>query len=284
MPSPRGRLEGAPKTGQRVGPYRLMTQLGEGHAGFVFRANREPDGESVALKVLRDELASDRLYRRRFEREAQIASELHHRHIVPVVDFGEASGHVYIATRFVQGTSLAERIGSQGALALSEVLQVADQLAQALGALHSRGLVHRDVKPANVLIDESGTAALTDFGLARAVEETVLTKPGMVVGTVDYLAPERIRGCPGAPASDIYAFGCLLYECISGVPPFAGRSLVETLLAHVNDEPLDLCSGRADLPESFCWAVMRALAKDPVKRPGTATAYARLMFASAESG
>jgi serine/threonine protein kinase len=242
------------------------------------------DGESVALKVLRDELAEDELYRGRFQREARIASELVNEHVVPVVDFGEAAGRLYIAARYVRGASLSERIASEGTLSLEEALRMASDLADALEALHARGLVHRDVKPANVMVDERGAAALTDFGLARGVADTVLTRTGMVVGTVDYLAPELIRGERATHSSDVYALGCVLYECLAGAPPFAGRSFVETLLAHVREEPRDLSEMRDDLPESFSWTVLKALAKDPAERPETAAPYARLLRASAQAG
>jgi serine/threonine-protein kinase len=252
--------------------------------GLVFRARRETDGESVALKVLRDELAEDELYRRRFEREARIASELVNEHVVPVVDFGEASGRLYIAALYVRGVSLSERIASQGVLSLTDALRLVTDLSDALEALHAGGLVHRDVKPANVMVDEDGVAALTDFGLARGVADTVLTKTGVVVGTVDYLAPELIRGQQADHSSDVYALGCLLYESLAGAPPFADRAFVETLLAHVQDEPRDLREVRADLPENVSWTVLKALAKNPAERPETASAYARLLRASAKSG
>ena len=252
--------------------------------GIVFRARRETDGDSVALKILRDELAEDELYRRRFQREARIASELDNEHVVPVVDFGEASGRLYIAARYVRGVSLSERIAVEGALSLAEGLRLVGHLAAALEALHARDLVHRDVKPANVMVDERGAAALTDFGLARGTADTVLTKTGVVVGTVDYLAPELIRGQQADHSSDVYALGCLLYECLAGAPPFADKAYVATLLAHVQDEPRDLSDLRADLPEGVSWAVLKALAKDPGQRPPTATAYAHMLRASAQTG
>ena len=251
--------------------------------GIVFRARREPDGETVALKVLRDELVGDELYRRRFEREARIASEVTHEHIVPVVDFGEASGRLYIASLYVVGDPLSARIASEGTLSLADSLRVVRDVAGALGALRARGLVHRDVKPANVMVDERGASALTDFGLARGTADTVLTRTGAVVGTVDYLAPELIRGRPASHASDVYALGCLLYECLTGAPPFAGRSYVDTLLAHVRDEPRSLSDLRSDLPESVSWAALKALAKEPDERPPTASSYARLLRVSAEA-
>ena len=252
--------------------------------GLVFRARREGDGESVALKVLRDELAEDELYRRRFEREARIASELVNEHVVPVVDFGEASGRLYIAALYVRGVSLSARIASEGVLSLGEALRLVTDLADALEALQAGGLVHRDVKPANVMVDEQGAAALTDFGLARSVADTVLTRTGVVVGTVDYLAPELIRGQQADHSSDVYALGCLAYECLAGAPPFAGKAFVETLLAHVQDEPRNLSELRSDLSESVSWTVLKALAKDPADRPESASAYARLLRASAKAG
>lgn len=251
--------------------------------GIVFRARRETDGKTVALKVLRGELAESPVYRRRFEREARVAREVANERIVPVIDYGDASGRLYIAAPYVPGVSLAAHIASLGPLSSTETFRVVSHLADALDTLHSRGLVHRDVKPANVLLDERGAAALTDFGLARSDADTVLTKTGLVVGTVDYLAPELIQGERASPQSDVYALGCLVYECLAGFPPFGGKSFVEALLAHVRDEPPDLTEVRADLPQTTCWAVTKALAKDPVERPPTATAYARLLRASAKT-
>jgi serine/threonine protein kinase len=273
-----------PQEGERLGPYHLLSLLGQGQMGLVFRARREADGESVALKILRDELAEDELYRRRFEREARIASELVNEHVVPVVDFGEADGRLYIAALYVSGVSLSTRIASEGVLSLGEALRLVTDLADALEALHAGGLVHRDVKPANVMVDEGGAAALTDFGLARSIADTVLTKSGVVVGTVDYLAPELIRGQQADHSSDVYALGCLVYECLAGAPPFAEKAFVETLLAHVQDEPRDLTELRSDVPENVSWTVLKALAKDPGERPKTASTYARLLRASAQAG
>jgi serine/threonine protein kinase len=272
-----------PEAGDRVGPYHLLSPLGQGAMGIVFRARREPDGESVAVKILRDELAGDELYRHRFEREARIASDIVHEHIVPVVDFGDASGRLYIASLYVAGEPLSEWIVSRGTLSLAESLRVLRDVSSALEALNARGIVHRDVKPANIMVSKKGAAALTDFGLARSIAETVLTKTGITVGTVDYLAPELIRGRPASHASDVYALGCVLYECLTGAPPFAGRPYVDTLLAHVRDEPPALTVSRADLTARLSWAVLKALAKDSADRPPTATAYVRLVRVSARS-
>jgi serine/threonine protein kinase len=284
MPSGGNVGEQGLEAGGQLGSYRLLRLLGQGRMGIVFQARREGNGAVVALKILRDELVDDELYRRRFEREARIASELAHEHVVPVVDWGEASGHLYLATRYVPGVSLSERIAAEGPLSLADAVHLTTDLGDALEALHARGLVHRDVKPANVLLDERGVGALTDFGLARAIAETVLTRTGAVVGTVDYLAPELIRGEAPSHASDIYALGCLVYECLSGAPPFADKPFVEALLAHVRDEPTDLRDLLPDLPESVGSVALRALAKDPAQRPRTANEYARQLGASAQTG
>jgi serine/threonine-protein kinase len=270
-----------PEVGERLGPYRLEDVLGRGGMGIVFRATREPDGETVALKVLRRELAADEVYERRFDRERRIASGLRHSNLLPIVDAGESGGRRYVAVRFVDGCSLAELLESEGPLTVPELLRVTPQIAAALDALHEQGLVHRDVKPANVMLDAGGNASLTDFGLARGEAYTILTRPGQVMGTLDYLAPELIQGAQATRASDVYALGCVAFECLVGHPPFAGGSLVEASRRHLEEEPADPATSRGDVPGELGWAVRRALAKDPADRPRTATAYARLLQASA---
>jgi serine/threonine protein kinase len=269
-----------PEAGGRLGPYLLGEVLGEGGVGIVFKAVHESDGTVVALKVLRRELSADQTYRRRFTREGQIAGGLSHPHLVPVVDAGEADGHPYLAARYVEGVSLAELL-DESPLPLSGVLRVTAEIATGLDALHREGLVHRDVKPWNILVDASGSSFLTDFGLAKGVAATVLTKPGHVVGTLDYLSPEVIKGDTAGPPADIYALGCVTYECIAGRPPFAGGSFVEATLAILEDEPPDPCAGRDDLPPDLSFAVLQALAKRPDDRPPTAAAYALMLRISA---
>jgi serine/threonine protein kinase len=167
---------------------------------------------------------------------------------------------------------------------LDTLLRLVMQIASGLDALHNRGILHRDIKPSNILLNETGEAAITDFGLARGYAYTVLTRLGQVMGTVDYLAPELIRGGPASPASDLYALGCLFFECLSGSPPFAGKSVYEVGLAHLSDPPPDPCAKRPDVPQELASAVLQALEKDPGRRPATATAYARmLVIASRQS-
>ena len=202
---------------------------------------------------------------------------------MPVLDAGEADGHPYLAARYVEGVSLAELL-DEGPLPASAVLRVVAEVATGLDAVHREGLVHRDVKPWNILLDESGTSFLTDFGLAKGAAATVLTRPGYVVGTLDYLSPEVIKGEVAGPPADIYALGCVTYECVAGRPPFAGGTFVETTLAILEDEPSDPCSDRDDLPPDLSFAVLQALAKAPADRPATAAAYALMLRVSARPG
>jgi serine/threonine-protein kinase len=250
--------------------------------GVVYRAVRAPDEETVALKVLRGELSADETFRKRFAREGELASSLDHDHLIPVLDYGELEGRYFMAARYVGGRSLAERL-KEARFDAPQITRLIAHVGSALDAVHGQGLVHRDVKPANIIVDEAGSAALTDFGVARGQAHTVLTKQGRVVGTPDYLAPEVIRGERAVPATDLYGLGCVGYECAAGSPPFAAkRTIAETCLAHLNEQPPDLATRRPDLPWSFIGALLRALAKDPSERPTTGMAYARLLRAGAK--
>jgi serine/threonine-protein kinase len=265
------------RPGDRLGPYRLEERLGEGGMGVVFRAVREPEGNEVALKILRAELSGDDTFRKRFVHEARAAGEVRHKHLVPIEDAGELDGHPYLAVAFVRGQTLEARLAKDGPLPIDDLVRVVAHVASGLDALHAAGIVHRDVKPSNVMLDQQGGANLTDFGLAKGRAYTVLTKPGMVMGTLDYLAPEMLRGKPATPASDIYALGCLAYECTAGRAPFADKSMFELASAHLNVEPADPCANRPDAPEGLSFAILQALAKEPEKRPPTATAYATMI-------
>jgi serine/threonine protein kinase len=265
------------EAGRRLGPYRLEARLGEGGMGVVFRAVRDRDGRTVALKVLRDELNDDDAYKRRLAREARAAATVEHPNLARVLEAGEADGRCYLAVRYVDGRSLAERLRADGPLALPELLRLAAEVGGALDALHGHGIVHRDVKPANILLAADGGAVLADFGLAKGRAYTVLTTPGQVLGTLDYLAPELIRREPAGPMSDLYALGCVAFECLAGAPPFAGRGVLRVGLAHLEEEPGDPGAGRAEVPPAVSWVVRQALAKDPQRRPPSATAFARML-------
>ncbi len=261
--------------GDRLGVFRLEEILGAGGMGIVFRAVREDEGGTVALKVMRNELSGDETFRRRFEHEARSASEVQSPHLVAVLEAGEADGRCYLACEFVQGRTLEERVRDDGRLPLADVVRMAAEVGAALDALHEAGIVHRDVKAANVLLRDDGTALLTDFGLAKGEAYTVLTQPGQVMGTLDYLAPELIKGDDATPASDVYALGCSMYECLTGTTPFGERSVLQIGLAHLEEEPPDPRRSRPDCPSELAAALLRALEKEPDARPATASAYAR---------
>jgi serine/threonine-protein kinase len=281
--SKKGRQEEL-QPGDTLGAYRVESVLGEGGMGIVFRAVRESDGQVVALKVLRRELSHDETYRRRFIHEARAAGTVRHKHLVPVLEAGETGDRSYLAVAYVEGRSLEDRIEAEGPLPVDDILVFSYQVATGLDALHEQDLVHRDIKPSNIMIDGNGDAWLTDFGLAKGRAYTVLTRPGQVMGTLDYLAPELIRGEPATPASDIYGLGCVLYECLAGQPPFAEKSVFQVGVAHLEEEPPDPAANRPEVPSEFTWAMMRALEKDPARRPPTGLAYAQMLRVGAKGG
>ena len=268
--------------GDTLGPYHLEEHLGEGAMGCVFRARRETDDRIVALKVVRIEFAHDDRYRRRFKHEARAASEITHPHLVDVLDSGEVDGRQYLAMRFVRGPVLEREIRDSGPLPATAVARLAAEIGGAVDALHAVDLIHRDIKTSNILLDQDagGAAALTDFGLSKGSDYAALTRPGQILGTLGYLAPERIRGEPASRATDIYALGCAIYECVTGEPPFGSMAPMQAAFAHLEAPPDDPCAGRAELSPAFGTAVLTALAKDPADRPRTASAYADLLRAA----
>jgi serine/threonine-protein kinase len=265
--------------GDAFGPYRLDGLLGEGGMGLVFKARREDDGEVVALKVMKAALVEDPVYTRRFLHEARSAAEVRHSGLVPILDSGTLDGRPFLAAAYVAGRTLEDRIRSDGVLSVDELLALADQIAAGLAALHEHGLVHRDVKSANILLGDDGTAALTDFGLAKGRAYTVLTRPGQVLGTLEYLAPELIRGDPATPASDVYAFGCVLFECAAARTPFGDRTGLQVGMAHLADDPPDPGAARTDWSPALSAALLEALAKEPAERPAPAAYADRLRAA-----
>jgi len=228
--------------------------------------------------VLRPELAGDEPFRKRFVREAAVAARVDHPHVVATLEHGDVEGTLYLTQRFIPGGSLDERITRQGPLPLPEVVRVCLEVAAGLDAMHRADLVHRDVSPHNIMLDAQGRAYVADFGLAKDREaSTVLTRLGQAIGKVDYMAPEQIRGEEVDGRADVYGLGCVAFECLSGSPPFADRKGMQVMWAHLRDEPPDPCAGREDAPAELAWAVTRALAKEPEKRPATPTAYARML-------
>jgi eukaryotic-like serine/threonine-protein kinase len=256
---------------ETVGRYRLRRLLGEGALGLVYEAAGE-DGETVAVKVLRPERAGDAAARARFVREARFAGRIESRHVVPVLEVGDS----YLVLPFYPRGSLAQRLREEGKLSLDETVRVAAELGRGLDALHEHGILHRDVKPSNVLLAGDGTAALADFGLARASDSTRITHDGQLVGTPHYLAPELVEGAEATRASDLYALGCLLYECVAGEPPFTGRP-AEIGFAHLTEAPPDPRQRRPELSGEVALALLAALEKDPQARPTSGTALARML-------
>ena len=277
-PDPRG-LE----PGDAFGEYVIDGQLGEGGMGVVFRAIRE-DGAVVALKVIKPGLVADEKTARRFAREARAASEVDHRHLIDLLDAGEVDGIGYLAMRYVAGKSLDDRIQAGGPLPIEDTTRIVAEIASALDALHAAGLVHRDVKPSNILLDVERGALLTDFGLAKRRDYSMLTAPGQMLGTLDYIAPEMLRGEEPGPSADLYALGCVVFECLAGEPPFGGKSMFEVGMAHLGDQPPDPCAGRLDAPPALSETALRALAKEPSARPPSATVYAEMLIGAARSG
>ena len=265
---------------ERIGPYRIESVLGVGGMGQVYRAIG-PDGGLVALKLVKPDLARDETFRKRFAREARIAQQVSHPNVVPVLDTGEENGIPYLAQRFVGNGNLADRIQQDSQLKLDVLVTICDQVAGGLDALHENGLVHRDVKPANILLDETGTAFITDFGLAKDSQGSLLTRPGQALGSLDYMSPEQIRSEEVSAATDVYSLGCVIWECLVGAPPFADRQGMRVLWAHLQDIPPNPCERRPDVPPAVGEAVLRAVAKDPADRPQSAGEFARLLRASA---
>ena len=257
---------------ESVGGYRLQRRLGEGSAGLVFEAVGA-DGARVALKLLRPERAGEAAAHARFRREARLAQRISSRHLVPILEIGES----WLVMPYYPQGSLARRLEEQHFLSLDETVRLAAELGRGLDALHGHGILHRDVKPSNVLLAEDGTAALSDFGLARASDSTRITHDGQLVGTPYYLAPELIEGSEATRASDLYALGCLLYECVAGEPPFTGSSPAEIGFAHLAEAPPDPRARRPELTEDVTLALLAALEKDPQARPTSGTALARML-------
>ena len=264
------------ESGDRLGDYRLDALLGEGGMGLVFRASRG-NGEVVALKVLKRELGDDEVFKQRFAQEARAAAEVHHPNLVPILDAAEVDGRQYLAVLYAAGGTLEQRLRDTGALPTEETIRLAEEVAAGLDALHAAGLVHRDIKSSNVVFERDGRAMLTDFGLAKGRAYTVLTRPGQVLGTLDYLAPELVKGARASDASDVYALGCLVYECATGATPFGDKTLFQIGLAHLEEQPADPAGVSPELGR----VILTALEKEPAVRPPSAGAYAAALRAAA---
>lgn len=271
-----------PRVGTRVGDYGVDSLLGEGGMGKVYCATGL-DGTRVALKIVKDDYARDPVFRRRFQREARIAQTVKHPNVVPVLDTGEQQGIPYMAQTYIEGVSLDEKLTRDGPLDVTTAVRICGDVAGGLEALWAAGMVHRDVKPANILLDQRGQGYITDFGLAKDREGSLLTLPGQALGSMDYMAPEQIRGEPVSAASDIYSLGCVMFESLCGAPPFAYAQGMRILWAHLQDHPPEPQSRRGGLSLEFSRTLLLALEKNPGKRPRTAGEYARMLAETARA-
>jgi serine/threonine-protein kinase len=243
------------------GRYRLEARIAAGGMSTVYRALDETLQRRVAIKLMNREVASDSDQLERFRREARAVAQLSHPHIVGVIDAGEDEGRPYIVFEYVEGETLKERIRRQGQLSIPEAVAYAIEIARALGAAHARHIVHRDVKPQNVLIDEEGSAKVTDFGIARTLDEDGLTADGRVLGTTDYVSPEQALGQRVTGQSDLYSLGVVLYEMVTGEVPFTGDNQVAVAMKHVREELPDVQSKRPEVSAALASVIDTATAK-----------------------
>jgi serine/threonine-protein kinase len=248
------------------GRYRLEAKLGSGGMSTVYLARDETLDRAVAVKVMHREMSEQADQLERFRQEARAVAKLSHPNVVAVIDAGEDGGHPYIVFEYVEGETLKQRINRIGALDPQEALAYAIEIARGLSVAHARNMVHRDIKPQNVLIDSEGRAKLTDFGISRQLEQDGMTATGRVLGTTDYVAPEQAMGHPVDPRSDIYSLGVVLYEMLIGQVPFHADSQVGVAMKHVNEELPDVQARRPEVSAAAALVVERATAKEPAER------------------
>lgn len=273
---------GGSRLGTRFGPYELESLIGVGGMGEVYRAYDTAKERTVAVKLLRPDMAADPNFQERFRRESRVAARLQEPHVIPVHDFGDIDGVLYIDMRLVEGASLKDLLRSDGALPPTRAVSIITQVAAALDAAHGNGLVHRDIKPENVLLTADDFVYLVDFGIAHGGGEASVTKTGLVIGSCAYMAPERISGERGGPASDIYSLACLLYECLTGRAPFESGDLREIMGAHLFSPPPRPSIMRRGISRGFDDVIARGMAKKPTDRYATAGELTKAAAAAAE--
>jgi tRNA A-37 threonylcarbamoyl transferase component Bud32 len=262
------------------GRYRLVRRIAVGGMGEVWEADDTVLGRRVAVKVLVEELAADERATRRFVREARATARLAHPNVARVYDFGRDGGAPFLVMELLEGETLADRLAG-GPLPPVETARIAAAVADALDAAHQRGIVHRDVKPSNVMLSPGGDVKVMDFGIAAAADETSSTTGSGLYATVAYVAPERVAGQPATPASDVYSLGAVLYELLCGRPPFTGPSAALVARAHLHEQPRPVTELAPWVPAGLAEACQVALAKDPARRPSSAAAFAARIRAAA---
>src|SRR3954451_10858766 len=246
--------------------YRLEAKLGSGGMSTVYLARDQTLDRPVAVKVMHREMSEQADQLERFRQEARAVAKISHPNVVSVIDAGEDGGYPYIVFEYVEGETLKQRISRIGALDVQESIAYAIEIGRGLSIAHARNLVHRDIKPQNVLIDDEGRAKLTDFGISRQLEQDGMTATGRVLGTTDYVAPEQAMGHPVDPRSDIYSLGVVLYEMLVGQVPFHADSQVGVAMKHVNEELPDVQQRRPEISAAAALVVERSTDKDPAER------------------
>lgn len=252
------------------GRYRLRNLIGEGGMGQVYQAFDTVTDRMVALKVLPEKAAADDEFRERFRREAHAVAGLRDPHVVPIHDYGEIDGRLFLDMRIIDGTDVESLLREQGPLSPRFAVSIIEQVASALDAAHENGLVHRDVKPSNMLVTPKNFVYLIDFGIARAAGDMALTSTGIAIGTLTYMAPERFTSGHADARSDVYALACVLHECVTGARPFPGKSLEQQVAGHLNTPPPQPSQVRPGVPPAFDDVVARGMAKDPNDRYSSA--------------
>lgn len=274
--------KGGSRLGTRFGPYELQSVIGVGGMGEVYRAYDTARERMVAIKLLRPDMAADHSFQERFRRESRVAARLQEPHVIPVHDFGEIDGVLYIDMRLVEGASLKDVLRAEGALPPVRAVSILRQVAAALDAAHANGLIHRDIKPENVLLTADDFAYLVDFGIAHGGGEASVTSTGLVVGSSAYMAPERFSGERGGPASDVYSLACLLYESLTGRAPFEAADVRQVWSAHMFAPPPRPSIMRRGVSRAFDDVIARGMAKQPHDRYPSAGELARAAAAVAE--
>ncbi len=255
-----------PRTGTRFGPYELRSLLGKGGMGEVYEAYDTVKNRTVAVKLLHEELAGDPVYQVRFRRESQAAARVAEPHIIPIHDWGVIDGVLFIDMQLISGVDLRTLLRSEGPLTPVRAVGIIEQIASALDAAHAGGLVHRDVKPANILVTEADHAYLADFGIAHTQGDSAVTVVGMAVGSYIYMAPERFDVAEITGRADIYSLACVLHECLTGASPFPAASMNVLIRSHLADSPPRASAQQAGIPAGFDAVISRGMAKDPADR------------------
>jgi len=258
--------------------YRVLSKIGEGGMGAVFRALDEGLDREVAVKVLPPSLAREESFRTRFLREARALARVKHPNLVQIYTVAADKGLHFFAMEYVRGRTLGSRVARDGPMAREAILAVGGQVLSAIAAVHAAGVTHRDVKTANIMLEEGGRAVLMDLGLAKDQASPGVTTEGMILGTPEYMPPEQVHGEPATARSDLYSFGIVLFEMATGTVPFKGKSAISVLRKQCDEEPPDLLKLRPDLGSELCDAVRAAMAKEPDERPGDATELASLLL------